>query len=169
VQPAISVMNATGTITVEGEVSTLTFIRRLRHPVQAVWAALTEPAQRAEWFGPSRVEPRVGGDVETDPQGPPVPPAMKLMTGKVLVWDPPHVFEHEHNQTIVGKGVVRYELKPDGDGTILTFTHRGLIPKDAFGFIPGTHAYLDRLQAHLDGASLPEWQARFAEVAPLYT
>ena len=47
------------------------------------------------------------------------------MTGRILVWDPPHVLEHEWKQPIVEDGVVRYELTADGDGTLLRFTHRG--------------------------------------------
>jgi hypothetical protein len=43
------------------------------------------------------------------------------MTGRILVWDPPHVLEHEWKQPIVEDGVVRYELTTDGDGTLLRF------------------------------------------------
>jgi Activator of Hsp90 ATPase homolog 1-like protein len=68
------------------------------------------------------------------------------MTGRILVWDPPHVLEHEWRQGIVEDGVVRYELAEDGDATVLTFTHRGLGINNARGFIPGTHAFLDRLE-----------------------
>jgi hypothetical protein len=39
------------------------------------------------------VEPRQGGDIETVASGPPRPPDQKRMTGRILVWDPPHVFE----------------------------------------------------------------------------
>ena len=72
-------------------------------------------------------------------------------------------FEHEWNQTLVESGVVRYELAPEGDATILTFTDRGLSVPNAQGYISGTHAFLDRLAAHLDGAELPDWRQRFAE------
>ena len=70
------------------------------------------------------------------------------MTGRIRVWDPPHVFEHEWNQQLLKDpeaGVVRYELSADGDGTLLRFTHRGLGVRNATGFLPGTHAFLDRL------------------------
>lgn len=157
-----------GTITIDGDYATLTFVRRLPYPIEAVWAALTEPEQRAAWFGPSRIDGRVGGMLETDPQGPPTPPELKRMTGRILVWDPPHVLEHECQQAIVGNGVLRYELSADGDGTILTFTHRGLTVPNARGYIPGTHAYLDRLEAHLGGSKLPDWSERYAEVQPAY-
>jgi hypothetical protein len=78
------------------------------------------------------------------------------------------VFEHEWHQPIVRPSVVHHELVADGDSTILTFTHRELGSRDARGFIPGTHAYLDRLEAHLGDGPIPAWSARYAEVAPLY-
>lgn len=65
--------------------------------------------------------------------------------------------------------MVRYELHADGAQTVLTFTHEGIGVATARGFIPGTHAFLDRLAAHLDGADLPEWGDRYAEVAPAYS
>ena len=36
---------------------------------------------------------------------------------------------------------------------------------NARGFLPGTHAFLDRLTAHLADEKLPNWSARYAEVA----
>lgn len=50
----------------------------------------------------------------------------------------------EWRQPIVEDSVVRCELRADGAGTVLTFTHRGLGVRNAGGFIGGTHAYLDR-------------------------
>ena len=84
--------------------------------------------------------------------------------GRILVWDPPHVLEHEWKQPIVEDGVVRYELTADGDGTLLRFTHRGLGVRNASGFLGGTHAFLDRLEAYLTGDELPNWAARRLEV-----
>jgi uncharacterized protein YndB with AHSA1/START domain len=86
------------------------------------------------------------------------------MTGRILVWDPPHVLEHEWKQPIVDDGVVRYELTPDGDGTLLRFSHRGLGVRSAGGFRGGTHAYLDRLEAYLAGRTPPDWTARRLEI-----
>lgn len=57
------------------------------------------------------------------------------MTGRILVWEPPRVLEHEYRQAISGESVVRYELAADGDATVLTFTHCGLRAGDAGGFV----------------------------------
>ena len=159
-------MNTHGKITVEGDRAVLTFERRLPHPIDMVWAAITEPAERARWFGVTTIDPREGGLIEMVPTGPPLPPEAKRMTGRILVWDPPHVFEHEWCQSIVEAGVVRYELVADGGATLLRFSHRGLGVANAQGFLPGTHAFLDRLEAYLAGDRLlPDWAARYQDIA----
>lgn len=155
---------AEGTLTVEGDRAVLTFERRLPFPIDVVWSAITDPAERGQWFGATVIEPRVGGSIDMIATGPPLPDDVKRMTGRILVWDPPHVFEHEWKQPIVEDGVVRYELRRDGEGTLLRFTHRGLGVRNASGFRGGTHAFLDRLAAHLDGDDLPDWAARKQEV-----
>jgi uncharacterized protein YndB with AHSA1/START domain len=154
-----------GTLTIEGEKAVLTFERRLPYPIEAVWSAITEPAHRNQWMGETTIDAREGGLIEMVPAGPPQAPKQKRMTGRIRVWDPPHVFEHEWNQRIVEESVVRYELSPDGDGTLLRFSHRGLGVRNAQGFLPGTHAFLDRLQAYLAGEALPNWAQRYREVA----
>lgn len=158
----------TGTLTIDGDQATMTFVRHLPFPIEAVWAAITDPEQRASWFGETSIEPRVGGAIDMIPADPPAPPKLKRMTGRILVWDPPKVLEHEWRQGIVEDGVVRYELVEEAGGTVLTFTHRGLSVRNAKGFIPGTHAFLDRLEARLDGKPVPNWQARYDQVAPRY-
>jgi len=157
-----------GFISVEGDVATLTFKRRLKHPIEAVWSAITDPEQRADWFGTTVIDGRTGGTVEMVAEGPPASREQRTIKGRISVWDPPSVFEHEWNQPLVEKSIVRYELAAEGDETILTFTHRGLSLPNAQGYISGTHAFLDRLTAHLDRTELPDWRQRYAEVQQAY-
>jgi uncharacterized protein YndB with AHSA1/START domain len=163
-----------GTLIVDGDKATMTFRRRLAHPIDAVWAAITSPGERIAWFGETTIDPRPGGLIEMLPHDPPAAPEAKQLTGRILIWEPPSssprraVLEHEWRQRIVEDGVVRYELTEDGDDTILVFTHQGLSLRNANGFIPGTHAFFDRLEAHLDGVPLPEWARRYQEVAGAY-
>lgn len=162
-------MNDLGTVTVNGAHATLTFERRLPFPIDRVWAAITDPAERAQWFGTTQID---DGAIVIEPDDPPAPPEAKRVTGRILTWQPPAdghaVFEHEWRQRIVEDSVVRYELLTEGDETLLTFTHRGLSERNALGFVPGTHAFLDRLLAQLNGEELPGWSERYAEVAPAY-
>lgn len=133
-----------------------------------MWSAIADPDQRAAWFGETAIEGRVDGVIEMVPAETPAQVEQKRMTGRILVWDPPHVLEHEWKQAIVEDGVVRYELVRDGEATVLTFSHRGLGVRNAKEFTPGTHAFLDRLESHLAGTSLPGWSERYREVAAGY-
>jgi uncharacterized protein YndB with AHSA1/START domain len=154
-----------GELVIDGEHAVISFVRHLPFPIEAVWSAIADPEQRAAWFGETLLDGRVGGVIDMLPTDPPVPDRAKRMTGRILVWDPPHVLEHEWKQAIVEDSVVRYELAHDGDGTVLKFSHRGLGVRNANGFVPGTHAFLDRLEAHLAGTPLPDWAQRYQEVA----
>ena len=153
-----------GQLTIQGDRAVLTFERRLPYPIEAVWSAITDPGERAQWFGETMVDAREGGLIDMVATGPPLPTEKKRMTGHILVWDPPHVLEHERKQAIVEDSVVRYELHPDGDGTLLRFSHRGLGARNATGFRAGTHAYLDRLEAYLAGDELPDWATQRQEI-----
>jgi len=147
----------------------LTFERRLAFPIDRVWAAITDPDERGAWLGTTHID---DGSIVIEPEDPPAPAEAKRVTGRILTWQPPQdghaVFEHEWRQRIVEDGVVRYELTADGEATLLRFTHTGLSERNALGFAPGTHAFFDRLRAHLDAGSLPNWGERYAEVAPAY-
>lgn len=154
-----------GRLTIEGDHAVLTFDRWLPYAIESVWSAITDPAERRQWMGETTIDARVGGEIEMVPCDPPIEVDNKRMTGLITVWDPPHVFEHQWHQRIVEPSVVRYELQPENNGTRLRFSHRGLGVRNATGFRPGTHAFLDRLEAHLAGETLPDWSTRYREVA----
>ncbi len=156
-----------GTLVVSGEIAVIAFERRLGHPVESVWAALTESDELAAWLGPGTIEARAGGQVSIR-TGPDRPERQGTTSGRVLVWDPPHVLEHEWVQPGLAVSVVRYELEPDAGRTILRFTHRRSATPVAFGGRAGWHAYLDRLAAHLDRLPVPAWSERRAEVQAAY-
>lgn len=159
-----------GAVVVEGAVATLVFRRRLEHPPEAVWRALTEPSELATWYMTrATIDPREGGSVDFVSG-----PSRLRVTGRILTWDPPRVFEHEWKVAPRGElpsgedAIIRWELHPDGAGTVLHLEHRKLNRDTAIGFAPGTHAFIDRLAALLDGLPLPEWQKRYQEVAGSY-
>jgi uncharacterized protein YndB with AHSA1/START domain len=162
------VTQADGTLVVSGEIAVIAFERRLRHPVETVWAALTDPNELPSWLGPGTLEPREGGQVSirTGPED--RPELQGMISGRVLAWDPPSVLEHEWLQPGLDISVVRYELEPDAGGTILRFSHRRSVRPGATGGRAGWHAYLDRLAAHLDGLPVPAWSERRAEVQAAY-
>lgn len=160
-----------GRVTEEGEYATIVFQRLMCHPPEAVWSAITDPAELKDWLmcSSAKIDGRVGGRVEMV-SGPP----QYRSTGAILQWDPPRVFEYEWKVTPVPEmprgedAVFRWELVRQGESTLLTVTYRRLTRASAGGFAPGLHAFLDRLEAQLAGVPLPDWMVRFNELRPRY-
>ncbi len=159
-----------GAVLEEGERATLVFRRRLPHPPEEVWRALTDPAELSKWYmTTATIDGRRGGSIDFV-----AGPSRLHVTGRILTWDPPRVFEHEWKVAPRAElrsgedAVIRWELSADGDGTLLHLEHRALNRMTALGFAPGTHAFLDRLEAQLGRQQLPNWQHRYEQVAPRY-
>jgi uncharacterized protein YndB with AHSA1/START domain len=160
-----------GTLTPEGERATLTFHRTYRHSADRVWDAIATPEGLREWLmcTHAAIDGYVGGRIELV-SGPP----RYRSTGRILAWEPPSVLEYEWNVAPVPempegeRMIFRYELTPDGDSTHLVVTCRQITRQTARGFLPGLHAFLDRLEAQLDGRPAPDWMQRFGEVRAHY-
>jgi uncharacterized protein YndB with AHSA1/START domain len=159
-----------GRVILEGDYATLDFERHLPHPPEVVWDAITKPEQLAKWYmTKARIEGKTGGRIEYVSG-----PSQLHITGTILAWEPPCLFEHEWNlepRAEFTKGehaVIRWELVPEGDGTLLKLTHRHLTRGTWTGFAPGTHAFLDNLQAFLGGTPLLNWRERVEELRKSY-
>jgi uncharacterized protein YndB with AHSA1/START domain len=115
--------------------------RRLAHPPEKVWRALTDPAQLASWF-PSTVrgELRAGAMIDFDADGD------AASTGEVLVADPPRVLAFTWDAD-----VLRFELRPDGAGTVLALEHTFDDRPAAASYGAGWQVCLGALGVLLDG------------------
>jgi uncharacterized protein YndB with AHSA1/START domain len=106
----------------------LRFTRRFRQRPGTVWRALTEPEHLAAWFPHDIEGERAAGArlrfVSRENEAPP-------FDGEMLLFDPPSVMELRW-----GDDVLRFELRPDGDGA-------------------GWHACLDLLVYEVDGHTAP--------------
>lgn len=123
----------------------LRFERRLNHPRERVWRAVTEPAELARWFV-SEVPwtPKAGEVFEAGGE-----------SGRIIALEPPRLFSWTW-------GVERYsfELQSRGDGCVLVFTHvfdPRLGPD--WQHAAGWETYLSRLDVHLAGGFLSEEEA----------
>ena len=164
-------MSGKGRLIVDGDTATLIFTRVLHHTPEHVWDAIATSEGLADWLMGSdvRIDGRPGGTVEM------VSGAGRYHSkGTILNWDPPHLFEYEWNVAPVPEmplgehAIFRYELSPQEGSTLLTVTYRRITKPTASGFLPGLHAFLDRLEAQLDGRPLPDWQNRFNELLAAY-
>ncbi len=122
----------------------LIFERRLPHPVDRVWRAITEPDELRHWFpGVPGWDLEVGSAFAVEGQ--------PGSAGEIVELDPPRVIAFDWDDTRL-----RFELTRDGDGCLLTFTHafgdRDLGAQTAAGW----DLCFDRLAALLEGAPLTE-------------
>ena len=138
----------------------LRFERRLPHPVERVWAALTEPEQMIGWWGEAEVDLVEGGRfrvrwLNTDDEG-----NRAEMLATITRLEPPTLLETSGDI----HGALRWELRPDGDGTALTFTSLLELPEEfRTKVLAGWHFHLDALAETLEGrqvdlVELPGWE-----------
>ena len=127
----------------------LLFTRLLPHPPEKVWRALTEREHLAAWF-PTDVqgERKTGAPLRIVHSDGAAPAA----EGEMLAWEPPSVLEMRWGDD----ETLRFELRPEAGGTVLTFVNTfdqlGKAARDAAGW----HACLDVLAYHL-GGERPPW------------
>jgi len=159
-----------GKVSYEGGTATLMFERHLRHPVEDVWDAITGSEHLERWYmSKAIIEGRRDGRVELWSGS-----AKVHVTGRVLAWDPPRVFEHERNMEprkgipTGERSIIRWELRSEAGGTRLRLTHTRLAPQMAVQIAPATHALLDRLEDELDLVPLTDFPRRIAEIRGLY-
>ena len=121
----------------------LRFTRRLGHPPEKVWRALTEPEHLAAWF-PTDIEGERAAGAKLrflfrHGEGPD-------MDGEMVAFDPPSVLEMRW-----GDELLRFEVTADGPGSVLrfcnTFDELGKAARDAAGW----HVCLDNLARTVAG------------------
>jgi uncharacterized protein YndB with AHSA1/START domain len=135
------------------------FERRLAHPVESVWEAITDPAEVIRWWGELSADMRPGGEFEllwlnTDGEG-----RSSGWRGTLTEFDPPRVLETRGSWGSPNEpwgetnAALRFELTPDGDGTVLRFTNTIATMPDEFRTkVPaGWHFHLDALAGVLEG------------------
>jgi len=159
-----------GKVSYEGGSATLTFERHIRHPIEDVWIAITGSEHLQRWYmSKAIIEGRKDGRIELWSGS-----AQVHVTGRILTWEPPRVFEHERTvEPRKGiptgeRSILRWELTPEPGGTHLRLTHTRLAPQMAVQIAPATHALLDRLENELDHVPLTALPQRIAEVRSLY-
>ena len=123
----------------------LRFERRIAHPIDAVWRAVTEPDELLHWFPAAvTVDLRPGGRMRFTFPGDAFPPS----DGEVTTCEPPRRFAFDW-----GDEHMSFELEPIAEGTLLRFTHvltaRDQAARDAAGW----HICLARLEERLGGGA----------------
>jgi uncharacterized protein YndB with AHSA1/START domain len=168
-----STKQADGTLERAGDRDVLRYERRLAHPAERVWRALTDPDEIVMWLAEAELEPRVGGTVVLRWVN---TPERTVARGKVSRFEPPRLLEFDTD----AHGVLRWELEADGDATTLRFT--ATVPtadrESRLSVLAGWQIHLDHLADALEGraqdwprwmeAELPRWQAYHDAYAARY-
>ncbi|MFD8499688.1 SRPBCC family protein [Amycolatopsis sp. NPDC059657] len=122
--------------------------RKLAHPPEKVWRAITDPAELKHWFPAAvKTELKAGAPIEFTFEG-----QDSSSAGEVLECDPPSLFSFSWNED-----VLRWEISPDGDGSRLLFTHTFGRGEPAIAALAagrnaaGWDVCLAALEARLDG------------------
>ena len=147
---------ADGTLETRDGRRVLRYERRLAHPIERVWAALTEPAELRGWLAEADVDLVPGGReqlrwLNSDDEG-----DTAVASGTITALEPPRVFEVDTDI----HGVLRWELAPDGGVAALTFTVTTSAPDDQVLLaLSGWHIHLEHLADALDGRPIdwPRW------------
>ncbi|HET9649714.1 MAG TPA: SRPBCC domain-containing protein [Microlunatus sp.] len=99
----------------------LRFVRRYAHPIERVWAAITESEHIRAWLPCDMIgERRAGADILLPfgaAQVQKYDMAEPAISGRIEVWEPPAVF-----QWFWGGDLLRFELTETDGGTTLRFT-----------------------------------------------
>jgi len=116
----------------------LTIKRRLKAPAEKVYQAWTQPEQMIRWWGPiSEVRPkaatdvRVGGKFRVSFKGTAGEHHEVSGVYREVVPDRKLVFSWAWHTTPERESLVTIDLRPDGDGTMLTLTHEQFFDQKA--------------------------------------
>jgi uncharacterized protein YndB with AHSA1/START domain len=136
------------------------FERHLKHPVEKVWASLTENDKLKKWFSELEVaDLREGGVIKFDMQDGTYE-EMRILELKM----------HSVLEYTWGEDQVRFELYPEPEGCRLVLIEKinqitDHTPRD----LAGWHVCLDGIKALLDeqdfGPQKPEWEKWYKDYA----
>jgi uncharacterized protein YndB with AHSA1/START domain len=139
--------------------------RWLAHPPAKVWRAITDPAHLSQWypFQALELDLRLGGKIRFDDgQG-------MIMDAVITELDPPRAFAFSERAPAEmereSDDLVHFELRPDGAGCLLIFTHTFDDRPAAASYASGWHTCLDALELLLDGRpiEMPDVSAELHE------
>ena len=116
----------------------LTLKRRLKAPPAKVFAAWTDPEKVKQWMGPGEVkvlsvacDPRAGGTFNWVMRTPDAEIHDVSGVFREVVPDRKLVFTWAWKTTPERESLVTVDIKPDGEGSLMTLTHEQFFDEDA--------------------------------------
>lgn len=136
---------------------TAEFIRHLAHPIQQVWAMLTENDKLQQWFDELTIEDlRKGGSI-----------SFNMGDGN---FERMEILEYEEGKLLAfewAEDQVAFQLQGKNDSTMLTMVEKinRMTPQTAKD-LAGWHVCLDVIESLLDGKAISrttEWKREYPE------
>lgn len=132
--------------------------------VEDVWAALTDPARLARWYGEVGGELRLGGAYHARLHA-----SGWEGTGRVETCEPMQrlvvVTKHVNAED---EGVIEVTLLSEGQQTSVTWEERGMPVDYLAGYGAGIQIHVEDLGAHLAGGQRCDAETRFGQLFPVY-
>jgi uncharacterized protein YndB with AHSA1/START domain len=156
---------ADGVVTDHGDGRyTLSYERLLNHPVERVWAALTEPEELIGWLAEAELDLVEGGSISLTWQNVITSEQVERydikgledkdlsertpVTGTITRVERPRLLEYETDSF----GIMRWELREQDGGCLLTFSSTLEAPEQMLTqMLAGWHQHLDGLDEALAG------------------
>ncbi|MDB5461471.1 MAG: hypothetical protein JWO72_3212 [Caulobacteraceae bacterium] len=124
------------------------FERRLEHPAEQVWAAITGPGQMSRWFDRTQMpDPLAAGTVIRFHHE----AAGMDSEGHITALDPPRLIEWLWSGPSGAANPIRWVIRPESGGCRLVMSQRVKDPAMLARSAAGWHACLGRMQDVLDG------------------
>jgi uncharacterized protein YndB with AHSA1/START domain len=137
------------------------FRRTYPHPVERLWAAVTEPGELAHWFPSTvRMDSHAGGKIEFADD-----PNLESSSGTILVYEPPRRLAFTW-----GGDELHFEIEPVDDGSCTLTLINVLAGEDAAARnAAGWTVCLAELAKHVSGGTAEGPHSESAEAwRPLY-
>lgn len=146
----------------DGDRAALHFERLYDFTPEELWASLTDPDRIQGWLArATRFELRVGGAVQLDFDE----TEDERTIGVIRALEPGRVLEYYWTFPGEDESVVRFEIVPQEQGTLLVLDHRRLGRDFAAGYGAGWQAHLEALAGE---SELDAWAQRYQELRPRY-
>lgn len=119
------------------------FERKLSHPINKVWDAITNSEMLKYWFTDIEMDFRPGGKITFTFRD----PERTISLGEIVTIDAPFLFEYTWEGELAS-----WRITPlDANSCLLKLTYSRLSPEYAINAPTGFHSLLDRLENTLEG------------------
>jgi len=152
-----------GTLRSENGLGVVRIEDRLDAAIDEVWAAITDPARLAQWYGEVEGDLRAGGEFRSR-----VFASGWEGTGRITACEPPRRFATVSSEPGQPReSVHEVTLTADGDQTVIVYENLTVPPELLWAYGVGEQIHIEDLGAHLAGRGRND-ESRWDALEPAY-